>query len=262
MERNDGKSRSNSSLVRVTRKDNPGVVSSAFRIFLRSSCRSFFPRASRYSPKEEGSGIYGDWSISSRTKEKPRSAQTRGRQAIVGDPSTRFGRKRGPAEKRSRDEERNSDQNSVSRPDTTRASSESETCSPPRNSHPFLLSHRQRNRNPEGSPFRSHRYARFRWPAANVFAQGTRKWRERKGVGRKERPRTESHSCAETSSIRSVQERHIGHPSRRRMITFAPPPLRWSVLLTEGRQAREAAGSRRPPPACGQLPRPPRWPRR
>src|SRR3990172_1887552 len=67
---------------------------------------------------------------------------------------------------------------------------------------------------------------RLGWPAANVFAHGARKWRERKGEGRKERTRTESHSCAETSSTRSVQESPIRHAARLRTITFPLSPLR------------------------------------
>src|SRR4030065_572503 len=67
---------------------------------------------------------------------------------------------------------------------------------------------------------------RLGWPAANVFAHGIRKWRERKGEGRKERTRTESHSCAETSSNRSVQESPIRHAARLRTTPFplSPPP--------------------------------------
>src|SRR3972149_3760364 len=88
---------------------------------------------------------------------------------------------------------------------------------------------------------------RLGWPAANVFAHGIRKWRARKGEGRKERTRTESHSCAETSSNRSVQESPIRHAARLRTITFPLSPLRREVVPPDGRQApRGAARGHRP----------------
>src|SRR3990170_4175530 len=84
---------------------------------------------------------------------------------------------------------------------------------------------------------------RLGWPAANVFAHGIRKWRERKGEGRKERTRTESHSCAETSSNRSVQESPIRHAARLRTITFPLSPLRREVVPPDPRTVKETTAA-------------------